>query len=241
VGTPAFDRGSAKPDDAASNASRGGPLKNSAFRALSVSLRSNPVWRWYNDRREARQAREWLTWGRSGPPPQPIKAATLREYGRNFGLRRFIETGTYLGETIARLRFDFDSLASIELDPYLHRAARRRFRHDSKVKLYLGDSGHVLSELLGALTEPCLFWLDAHYSGGLTAGATANPVIAEVSQILCHRVTSHVILVDDARLFTGQDGYPTLNDLLSNIGGLRPDVRTETREDMIRITPQQST
>ena len=53
------------------------------------------------------------------------------------------------------------------------------------VYILQGDSTHVLSAILGKISQPCLFWLDAHCSGGQTArGELETPIMWELSCIL---------------------------------------------------------
>ena len=86
-----------------------------------------------------------------------------------FGIRILIETGTFFGDMLAALRENFDSLMSIELDDALVKKAKQRFSDEPKIAILHGDSAHVISEVLASLHEPALFWLDGHFSGGVTA------------------------------------------------------------------------
>jgi hypothetical protein len=81
-----------------------------------------------------------------------------------------------------------------------------------------------------------LFWLDGHYSGGITAkGRTDTPVAEELEHILTHPVMGHVVLIDDARCFVGQDHYPTLDELKEMILNKRPDWVFDVENDIIRV------
>src|SRR3990167_3220711 len=72
-----------------------------------------------------------------------------------------------------------------------------------------GKVKKVLREGLGRLQ--ILFWLDAHYSGtGTARGRKDTPIARELKAILTHRVRNHIIIIDDARLFNGQNSYPKL-------------------------------
>jgi hypothetical protein len=65
--------------------------------------------------------------------------------------------------------------------------------------------------VLASIQQPALFWLDAHYSGGVTAlGDTVSPISSELDVVLGHAVKGHVVLVDDAREFhnSAGSGYP---------------------------------
>jgi 16S rRNA A1518/A1519 N6-dimethyltransferase RsmA/KsgA/DIM1 with predicted DNA glycosylase/AP lyase activity len=69
----------------------------------------------------------------------------------------------------------FKRIWSIELDKILFELARKKFQSESHIKIIQGDSGTVLPELLNKLTDPDIFWLDAHYSGGKTAKVEKIP------------------------------------------------------------------
>jgi hypothetical protein len=119
--------------------------------------------------------------------------------------------------------------------PAIHDAAVRRFAGDERVQLWLGDSGSILPRVLAALEHPALFWLDGHYMGSGTARADLDsPVQAELTSLLRHAIRGHLVLIDDARLFTGKDGYPTLEALRAWIERERPGTRVEVEADIIR-------
>ena len=161
-----------------------------------------------------RHYRRWVAAGcPEGPPPQRYKTETLRRFAARFGLRILVETGTAWGDTIHALRHDFDRLYTIELGERIYRYACRRFRAFPHIRVLAGDSGTVIGEILKEIDAPALFWLDGHYGGPLTArGDEDSPVEKELQHVLAHRrVRDHVVLLDDARFFTGTNGYPTLD------------------------------
>jgi hypothetical protein len=155
----------------------------------------------------------WRRAGRPLPPPPHIKRKFLRAYGRAHDLHVFVETGTYVGDTLAALRRSFEHLHSIELSPELYEGVFARFGDDRKITLWHGDSGDVLPRLLARLDKPTLFWLDGHYSGGVTArGVDDTPILRELEHISKHYLSKqHHLIIDDVRLFTGVDGYPELS------------------------------
>jgi hypothetical protein len=169
-------------------------------------------------------------------PPQEVKQEIVFELARQFSLKTMIETGTYLGDMVYAAKDEFSKIYSIELDEMLFLAAERRFQRCPHIKIIHGDSGSVLPQLLGDLKEPCLFWLDAHYSGGITAkGLLETPILQEVSLILDHPITQHVILIDDAHCFTGLNNYPKIEDLRSLTAAKRPDYFLNVKDNIIRI------
>lgn len=185
-----------------------------------------------------RLLREWEQQGGHFPPPAVYKQETLRAYGRRFGLAVFVETGTYFGDTVLAVRDQFRRLYSVELSADLARLAQGRFRGDPHVTILQGDSAAVLPRLLSEVREPCLFWLDGHYSEGVTArGRHTTPVLTELEAIFAHPVRGHVILIDDARLFGTEPGYPALAELRALTARDRPDLQFEVEDDIIRLAP----
>jgi hypothetical protein len=168
------------------------------------------------------------------------KRTTLRSYARVHGLRVFVETGTYLGDTASALRSDFDRIVTIELDPVLARWAAGRFHHDPHITVLRGDSGELLPDVLAGLREPALFWLDGHYSGPGTAyGDSPTPVLRELSSIVAHPVDGHVVLIDDARCFGHDTGYPSLDEIEA-VAKRRAAWNMTVLEDAIRLAPRAS-
>ncbi len=178
----------------------------------------------------------WIKRGKTGPAPHICKQATIRGYAKKYGLKTLVETGTYLGSMVNAMKGEFDEIISIELDQKLSEMARRRFAHYGHISIIQGDSARILPKLLLARKNRCLFWLDGHYSGGITAkGARETPIVQELLEILRHPVDGHVVLVDDARDFNGERDYPTLAEIRQLIGEHRPDWKIEVKDDIIRI------
>lgn len=162
-----------------------------------------PLYRLGRELKERRRSRDH----RDAP-----KRALLRETAADHGLRVLIETGTYMGETSWALRREFDRIETIELEPTLARLATIRFARTENVHVHAGDSADVLPRLLDRLETPALFWLDAHPSTDRTAHGAEVPLRRELDAIAAHRVTGHVILVDDLQ-FMGTPGYPAAEEL----------------------------
>ncbi|MFB3916265.1 MAG: hypothetical protein ACE14M_06025 [Terriglobales bacterium] len=146
-----------------------------------------------------------------------------------------IETGTYFGDTITATQNHFSEIYSIELSPDLYKRAKKHFDGHLNVHLFQGDSGDVLKNILPAVKGRPLFWLDAHYSEGITArGAVDTPIMEELGTIfaLCPNC---VVLIDDARLFDGTNSYPKLSELQQYVADRGHDWVCEVRHDIIRV------
>jgi len=180
-------------------------------------------------------------------PPYEEKREIILAYKKQFGLKIFIETGTFFGETIEQFKHDFKQLISFELSAELAERATKKFTDQQNVIIVNGDSGKLLQGYLTEISEPCLFWLDGHYSSEFFVGEEyivtakgdkATPIVEELRAILSHKVVGHVILIDDARCFTGKDDYPTIKELKKIIRKSGKDLFVKVKRDMIRITPR---
>ncbi len=180
--------------------------------------------------------RKWEAAGSPVPPPHPIKQSIVREYALRYNLGVLVETGTYLGDMVFAMRNQFKLVESIELDENLFRLATLQFRPWSHIRIHHGDSAKFLPKILSTLYCPALFWLDGHYSGGITAkGDKTSPILDELAAIARHPVPGHVILIDDARLFTGEDGYPSEDQFRSFVGDNFPARDIFVKDDVFRI------
>ena len=180
--------------------------------------------------------RDYLNWelGRTPSPPHFVKRRLVKRYRQQYGLRVFCETGTYLGEMVRGVRTEFREIHSIELDAKLFSAAQAMFRRDANVHLYQGDSGELLGRVAAGIFEPCLFWLDAHFSGGITAKQdTETPIEREIQAIQAHWVSGSVILIDDARCFTGTGDYPAYAKVKALLEKVDGDLEVTVEHDII--------
>lgn len=207
--------------------------ESNRFREL---LKRSPVGDAVRQLRAVSTLRLWQRSGRTTPPPPLYKQRTVKEYAEHFRISRFIETGTYMGDMVEAVRSRFQRITSIEIDDRLYQRARERFQKYRHITILHGDSANVLPTVLEQLDKPCLFWLDGHYSGGITGmGADVSPVLQEVQHILAHRIPEHVILIDDARLFRHEEGYPSLEELREIVESSGKQWRFNIKEDIIRI------
>jgi hypothetical protein len=210
------------------------PLLPPALKSALRDTKAHAVLRWWRNRRDLSI---WERNGRPAPPPPPVKYDIIRDYGRRYGLRTLVETGTYLGDAVQANLRNFSRIYSIELGEDLWRRAARRFGHLHHVTILHGDSGVVLPKLAAELREPVLFWLDGHYSGGVTARAAEDsPILAELSSVLS-RPTKDVVLIDDIRCFTDSNGYPSVSGLQTFIHDRRPEYSFRVENDIARLVP----
>ena len=197
---------------------------------------------WFKQFKERRKYKKWIEAGRPVPPPPLAKREMHLDYARRFGLKLFVETGTFKGDTIETMRPHFDRLFSIELAEKFYNEACRRFSGVPKIQLFHGDSGKLMPAVVEKLDAPTLFWLDGHYSGGDTAKGELNaPVWPELRAIFAGMKQPFVVLIDDARCFknVGGEDYPAVSDIEKWVAHERPDLGVEVEMDCIRIAPRE--
>ena len=179
-------------------------------------------------------------------PSGEEKRRIIDQYRQRFGTTVFVETGTFLGDTVAAMAPKCERLFSIELSEELAARAQKRFAGESKVTILHGDSGERLAEVLREIGAPALFWLDGHYSMDFTyqgeffrtaRGELETPVMKELQCVLASNL-AHVILIDDARIFKGTNDYPTVREVTEFVKARRPDYKVSVRDDIIRIVPR---
>ncbi len=148
----------------------------------------------------------------------------------------FVETGTYKGNMVQAMKKKSKKIYSIELNETFYRNARKKFAKNNHISILFGDSSVRLKEILPKIDKPCLFWLDAHYSGeGTAKGDLETPIMEEMNLILNHSNLKHVILIDDARLFIGKNDYPTIEKIKNLVFKNRKDWLFIIKDDIIRI------
>jgi len=189
--------------------------------------------------RQRQLKKKYRLWEKNGavaPMPNLGKQRVVIEHIKNFSPSVFIETGTYKGKMIYAIQPYIKEIYSIELDETHFKNAQKRFAGYPNIHIIKGQSGQILPEILDNIDKSCIFWLDAHWSGGSTAkGEHETPIMQEMECILNHkRAEEHVILIDDARCFTGEHEYPTMQSLKQFIMSIYPDWFFEVKDDIIR-------
>jgi hypothetical protein len=212
---------------------------NEMYTALKDrAKRSDTIYKTYMFVQNRIRFKDWMRKGRPVPPPHIVKQHCVLTYRKHFGLDVLIETGTYRGEMVRAVSSAFKEIYSIELSYELYQNAKRLFASLPHIHVLHGDSSKVLPDLLEHIRQPCLFWLDAHYSGKETALADRDtPIMSELSCILSHAVNQHVILIDDTRCFNGQSDYPSLDELREYVLKYHPEWIFRVQDDIIRIHP----
>lgn len=218
------------------------PLRATAVKVARTFGLYHPLRDLRRERRFRRDsAAKIAAWEKAGRPalaPDLLKYEAIRECAQRCGISILVETGTLYGNALFTLRRDFRELHSIELAPALYEQNRRELGHLRHIHLHFGDSAEVLPRILPRIPGPALFWLDGHYCAGPSARAVSDPPIGtELDHLLRRPAGGNVVLIDDARLFDGRNGYPTLAEIREFVSRLRPQATFEVALDIIRIAP----
>jgi tetratricopeptide (TPR) repeat protein len=121
-----------------------------------------------------------------------------------FQIDTFVETGTYLGDTVHNAIPLFKEIYTMELSKEHYELSCNRFKSQTNVHLYYGDSAEILPSILPKIKRKILFWLDAHCSGGNTVGfGVPIPLSHEMEAIGKSLNGEAIILIDDVRGFSG--------------------------------------
>lgn len=162
------------------------------------------------------------------------------------GLQRAVETGTFRGVTARRLASIFPSVVTIELSEELHRTAETVLSDLPGVRALQGHSTTRLHDVHDPAV-PTLFYLDGHWSGGITEGADDQcPVLAEIAAIGTGS-PDDCIIVDDARLFTSApppphnvEQWPTLLAIFDAIRRSHPEHLVTLLNDQVIAAPERA-
>ena len=218
-------------------------VMNHIKQPLKQIIKKTPIYYymcyWSKMQKQKKEILQWKKNGKQIPPPHIIKQKTLKVYAKRFKAKILVETGTFYGDMIEAMKHNFDYIFSIELSKELYEKAKERFQDEDHIELINGDSGSELGNILERINQPSLFWLDGHYSSGITAkGSKDTPVYEELNHILNAQDLGHVIIIDDARCFGSDPAYPSIEELTEFIKSKKPDTSILVQDDIIRITPK---
>lgn len=166
--------------------------------------------------------RDYKAWARrsfAAPSPHFIKQSCLIR--NSYPNATWVETGTYLGQTTEVLSCHGSKVYSIEPEPTLFANAKKYFANFENVEILNGTSEDIFPGLLSKIQGNVNFWLDGHYSAGITfKGAQDTPILEELKHISDNigRLNKVCVLVDDVRCFNPQlaeySAYPPVDVLV---------------------------
>jgi len=181
----------------------------------------------------------WPLFGYQNPVPIRAKRKVLLRYGADHSV--WVETGTYLGRTTEWLAGFSTSVISIEPQQFLARYVARRLRHKTNVKVIEGLSEVVLATVLPQLNGNVSFWLDGHFSEGITgSGFSTTPIRHELALIEQHKnqFGSMTVFIDDFSSFgphkIDHRGYPPRTEIVN--WAMRNDLLWTVEHDVFVAT-----
>lgn len=112
----------------------------------------------------------------------------------------FVETGTGLGETLAKASCVFERCKSVEFREDLKDFLVGKFNRIDNVSLMCGNSVDLIRSIKG--DKSTTFWLDAHYGGKGPKPEKECPLIDELKTIMAIKWKSKpAIMIDDGQYF----------------------------------------
>jgi len=122
-----------------------------------------------------------------------------------------IETGSEKGGGIqSALNAGFESIYSVEIDPKFNNECKERFKDNTNVNLYLGDSIQVLPEILNSINSDFILWLDAHWSGSEYMGEQMHDFLPKELLLLRdykEKLKNSVIMIDDMNFYRSNASF----------------------------------
>ena len=121
----------------------------------------------------------------------------------------FVETGTAYGQSIDSIYQYFEKIFTVEISEKLYEWLTPQIGHWTNVQRVLGDSLIEIPKYLNSLTKEdhVFFWLDAHWSQGLSSKNHLDvPLLEECSIIDTeYQANLGLVIIDDVRLFETDD------------------------------------
>jgi hypothetical protein len=150
----------------------------------------------------------------------------------------FVETGTYCGGTTKWASTQFKKVHTVELSELLYNQVKDELLSKGNITPHLGDSRDVLPQILADINGNILFWLDGHYSAGVTAGKDDPCPLLKELEIILSRDNEDIILIDDARCLLEEKDWPTISELYKKIEASSVNNKNMTIcDDNIYIVP----
>ena len=155
-----------------------------------------------------------------------------------------VETGTYKGKTTRWAAANFDHVHTIEkAKPFYDRYADE-LQQVGNITTHFGDSRDALPGIVNALADQsAVFWLDGHWSGGVTAGENDECPLLDELRAIKHR-RNDIIMIDDARLFLAAPPisfdptqWPTVFEIAEALGDNCKDYTFQMFHDVIFLVP----
>lgn len=173
------------------------------------------------------QTNNWYKRSFNNPVPDFIKRKYLVGILKNKNTA-WIETGTFLGKTTIFLSNNSNFVISLEPSKECYIKAKENTKYKSNILLINENSENGLKKAVDIIVNKYAgdyigFWLDGHYSGGITYQNEIISPIKEELEIIFNAINKGdlpykniYIFIDDIRLFIGsvteeEKRYPSLD------------------------------
>jgi hypothetical protein len=167
---------------------------------------------------------------------QAAKVALIRHYKTIGNITTLIEKTTCTESLAALCGNDFTQMYSFHWNRTSAVGAECRSVPSEQSSIIHSDGPHPLNGLLLTLTTPAIFWIDGLQTKNASGDKKANhPVLLDLKAIGSHGIKEHLILIDHASIFNGNNGYPTIDEIQKTIEALRLPVVMLIENDIIRV------
>jgi hypothetical protein len=135
------------------------------------------------------------------PSLEPTIFEKIRQKNIYLEYPTFVETGTYMGDTILAMSKLFSELHTIEIKKLYYINAKNKIKK-SNINFYLGNSSTEIINICKNINTNTVFFLDGHWSAGDTGRGTKDcPLYEELDGIMKNLKHKSIIIIDDVRLF----------------------------------------
>ena len=126
---------------------------------------------------------------------------TIIEWNHNRCPRVFVETGTFLGNTILNIHQLFDKIYTVEASEKSYNLSKKNCNKIPHAHFYHADSAKWLPEIIKKNNEPALFFLDAHFflypkQQHLISRKNKMPLMEELKTIKSRKYNDLVVIDD---------------------------------------------
>ena len=126
----------------------------------------------------------------------------------HFSIDQFIETGTFKGKSSSWAAKFFKEVITIENSKELFESTSKNLAEYKNISCLYGNSSKELAKVVSKLSQPAIFWLDAHWCGGSTYGNNDPCPLLEEIRVVKQSGLNHILLIDDARFFVKPPAEP---------------------------------
>ena len=146
------------------------------------------------------------------------RAKLIRKLASQYNITTFVETGTHMGYMVDAVSQSFNFIYTIELNSSFYEQAIAKFSREPKIHMLFGDSAEILPLIIPSIQHPCIYWLDAHFSGEGTAyGSKRTPICKEIEAILQAGDEKDIVIIDNIECFKNEsrerEDYPLITDI----------------------------